>query len=193
MPNASIINFVPGLNIANGLIQPICHPMSSCISDLSIYAASTVDVVADVTGYFRKPGPAYPRTTFKIVSLPAADSYTTLATLTFTPVATGTVYLRSRGYCNMFQYVSDDNDVWISAGTSTAEAFDDSVDSSDIHGWGVMSFPVTGSGLFQMMWTSERAFSVTKGVSTTVYLYARHYSGGTGTNCSGSFSIDQRF
>ena len=25
MPNASIVNFVPGLNIANGLIQPICE------------------------------------------------------------------------------------------------------------------------------------------------------------------------
>jgi len=55
MPNASIINFVPGLNIANGLIQPICNAgMTTCNFDLSIYAASDVNVVADVTGYFRR-------------------------------------------------------------------------------------------------------------------------------------------
>ena len=55
MPNASIINFVPGLNIANGLIQPICNPgTATCTFDLAIYAASTVNVVADVTGYFRR-------------------------------------------------------------------------------------------------------------------------------------------
>jgi len=56
MPNASIVNFVPGFNIANGLIQPICNPGAACAFDLSIYAASTVNVVADVTGYFTRIG-----------------------------------------------------------------------------------------------------------------------------------------
>ena len=55
MPNASIINFVPGVNIANGLIQPVCNPaVAMCNFDLTIYAASEVQVVADVTGYFRR-------------------------------------------------------------------------------------------------------------------------------------------
>ena len=55
MPNASIINFVPGFNIANGLIQPICNPANAtCTFDLSIYAASPVHVVADVLGYIRR-------------------------------------------------------------------------------------------------------------------------------------------
>ena len=56
MPNASIINFasVPGLNIANGLIQPICNPaVATCTSDLTVFAeGSDVHLVADVTGYF---------------------------------------------------------------------------------------------------------------------------------------------
>jgi hypothetical protein len=52
---ASIINYGPGLNIANGLIQPICNVAeATCLFDLSIYAASPVQVVADVTGYFRR-------------------------------------------------------------------------------------------------------------------------------------------
>jgi len=55
MPSASILNFGPGLNIANGLIQGICDAgTTTCNFDLSIYAASPVNVVADVTGYFRR-------------------------------------------------------------------------------------------------------------------------------------------
>ena len=55
MPNASIVNFVPGFNIANGLIQPICDAgVTTCTFDLTIFAASEVNVVADVTGYFQR-------------------------------------------------------------------------------------------------------------------------------------------
>jgi len=54
-PNASIVNFTPGVNIANGLIQPICNPANAtCTFDLSMFAASDVSVVADVLGYFRR-------------------------------------------------------------------------------------------------------------------------------------------
>jgi len=67
MPNASIINFVPGLNIANGLIQPICDAgTTTCTYDLAIYAASPVQVVADVIGYFRR----FPTEQFPAVPLP---------------------------------------------------------------------------------------------------------------------------
>ena len=54
-PDASIVNFGPGQNIANGLIQSVCNPaVTTCPFDLSIFAASPVNVVADVTGYFRR-------------------------------------------------------------------------------------------------------------------------------------------
>jgi len=74
MPNASIINFVPGLNIANGLIQPICNPgTATCTFDLTIYAASPVQVVADVTGYFRRfPTEQLPAAPLPSGSLPNA-------------------------------------------------------------------------------------------------------------------------
>ena len=74
MPLASIINFGPGLNIANGLIQPICNPAeATCLFDLSIYAASPVQVVADVTGYFRRfPTEQLPAAPLPSGSLPNA-------------------------------------------------------------------------------------------------------------------------
>lgn len=56
MPNASIINYanVGGLNIANGLVMPIC---SFCTHDLSLRAnVSATHVVIDVLGYFAAPG-----------------------------------------------------------------------------------------------------------------------------------------
>jgi hypothetical protein len=56
MPNASIINYanVGGLNIANGLVMPIC---SFCTHDLSLSAnVSATHVVIDVLGYFAAPG-----------------------------------------------------------------------------------------------------------------------------------------
>lgn len=61
VPNASIVNYalVPGLNIANGLVQPICNPaLSFCALDLTIRAdVSATHVVADVLGYFAPPSP----------------------------------------------------------------------------------------------------------------------------------------
>lgn len=56
MPTASIINYanVGGLNIANGLVQPIC---SFCTHDLTLRAnVSATHVVIDVLGYFAAPG-----------------------------------------------------------------------------------------------------------------------------------------
>ena len=56
MPTASIINYanVGGLNIANGLVQPICP---FCTHDLTVRAnVSATHVVIDVLGYFAAPG-----------------------------------------------------------------------------------------------------------------------------------------
>ena len=57
VPNASVINYanVTGLNIANGLVQPICA--SGCAHDLTLRAdVSATHVVIDVLGYFAPPG-----------------------------------------------------------------------------------------------------------------------------------------
>ena len=189
MPNASIVNFGPGLNIANGLIQPICNPaMTTCTFDLTIYAASPVQVVADVTGYFRYPrSPSY-RTTF-YGNIPAQGSpAVVLATLTYTPLSSGTVYARSRGYCNMGTGATG-NEIHISAGTSESEAFNPG--TNPVANWGVLRIAVGIPAA--MMWSSDRAVSVTEGVPISINLYGRHLYGNWSDLCSGTFSIDKRF
>jgi hypothetical protein len=56
MPNASIVNYaaVGGLNIANGLVVPLCRAdVVTCTHDLTVRAdASAAHLVADVLGYF---------------------------------------------------------------------------------------------------------------------------------------------
>jgi hypothetical protein len=54
-PNASVLNYapVPGLNIANGVIVPLCSP-GPCALDLTVQAdVSATDLVADVLGFYR--------------------------------------------------------------------------------------------------------------------------------------------
>ena len=63
-PNASLINFVPGQALANGVVVPLCeettateNPGDNC--DASLYAmtaVSPVHLVVDVLGYFAPPG-----------------------------------------------------------------------------------------------------------------------------------------
>jgi hypothetical protein len=56
-PSASVLNYsnVPGLNIANGIVQPICGP--NCTHEFSLVpGVSATHVVIDVMGYFAPPG-----------------------------------------------------------------------------------------------------------------------------------------
>jgi hypothetical protein len=59
LPTASVLNYtsVPGLNIANGLAQPVCNASAaSCTSDVTVRAdVSGTHLVADVVGYFKAP------------------------------------------------------------------------------------------------------------------------------------------
>jgi hypothetical protein len=60
-PNASILNYaqVPGLNLANGLVVPLCDEEAAdpCVGqDLSVKAdVSATQVLIDVLGYFHEP------------------------------------------------------------------------------------------------------------------------------------------
>ena len=59
VPGASVLNYAPvsGLNIANGIVVPICDGVG-CPLDLTIQAdVSGTTVVADVFGYFAAPSP----------------------------------------------------------------------------------------------------------------------------------------
>jgi hypothetical protein len=58
VPNASIINYasLPGLNIANGLAQPVCNAaVTVCTFDLIVQAdVSAAHLVVDVVGFYRR-------------------------------------------------------------------------------------------------------------------------------------------
>jgi hypothetical protein len=58
VPNASVINYsnVSGLNIANGLAQPVCNPATApCAFDLMVRAdVAAAHLVVDVVGYYRR-------------------------------------------------------------------------------------------------------------------------------------------
>ena len=54
-PNASTVNWTSvGAQIANAVIVPLCTGVG-CTADFSVYAASSTDVIVDVTGYFAAP------------------------------------------------------------------------------------------------------------------------------------------
>jgi hypothetical protein len=57
-PNASIVNYasLPGLNIANGVVQPVCDAAATtCTFDLIVQAdVAASHLIIDVLGYFRK-------------------------------------------------------------------------------------------------------------------------------------------
>ncbi len=57
IPTASVLNYASanGLNIANGLVIPVCNPnTATCTSDLSLQAdQATTQLVIDVVGYFK--------------------------------------------------------------------------------------------------------------------------------------------
>jgi len=58
VPNASVINYsnVPGLNIANGIAQPVCNDgTTTCNADLTVQAdVAASHLVVDVVGYYRR-------------------------------------------------------------------------------------------------------------------------------------------
>jgi Glycosyl hydrolases family 39 len=55
IPTASVLNYAPGTNIANGIILPVCDRFTtSCSKDLNIQVnQSSTQLVVDVVGYFK--------------------------------------------------------------------------------------------------------------------------------------------
>jgi len=55
--SSSVINWTPGVNIANGLPVTLCDPnTATCTADIDVQAnINSVNVVADVQGYFAAP------------------------------------------------------------------------------------------------------------------------------------------
>lgn len=57
IPTASVLNYAnaSGLNIANGIVLPVCDPSTAtCTKDLNVQAnQSSIQLVVDVVGYFK--------------------------------------------------------------------------------------------------------------------------------------------
>ena len=118
-PLASVLNYmaVPGLNLANGVIVPICNPaVSVCTFDISMLAdGAPAQVVADVLGYFRAVDTITMRstnaTTFPAITLPTAGVTTDFfEAVNFTPtrnvscMVTAQLELEVNGDTNSFMF-----------------------------------------------------------------------------------------
>jgi len=58
LPNASIVNFTPGVTIANAATVKICRDAwdaGLCDYDFSVFASAATDVIVDVMGYYEGP------------------------------------------------------------------------------------------------------------------------------------------
>lgn len=77
LPLASFINYssTAGTNLANGLAVAMCDPATAtCTNDVTIKAnVSGVHLVADVQGYFAKPGPTPPSCLIQTASVAVAN------------------------------------------------------------------------------------------------------------------------
>jgi len=111
---------------------------------------------------------------------------TSLTSLTFTPPQSGTVIARGRGYCNIITGTLKES-VIISIDT-TVNAF-----AGAQANWGIAAqSPTSGSAQsIPTSWYSERTFSVSSGVPTTLYLASTNGSGTTAIHgCVGTFTAE---
>lgn len=127
------------------------------------------------------------RTTFGIVSVPTSSSTfataTTLASLTFTAPATGTILVTGRGYCNMTTSTGSTSaaNIGTTVAGETTPFFPD---------WSLTQIP--GMSSFYLPFTTERALAVTAGTPYTVSLQAYQPVGVlTVLECNGSYTARQ--
>jgi hypothetical protein len=199
-PLASVLNYsqVPGLNIANGIAQPICNfATSTCSADLMVLVeGSGTDLVIDVVGYFEKFDRAQVKSfivtsqtgaTTAILAAPGCTNYDGGAVTVDAPVA-GTVVVRSNVSLaiNHTLGVQDVDNVFV-ATTNT--------DCSTPGGPGyAASANVTSqlpTGLYQPQVNIFRTFSVPPG-STTFFLNGQKVAG-AGIHDFGSAGLEATF
>lgn len=137
VPNASIINYSPVQNIANGVVVQICDPaVSACGKDISVIAdVNGTQLVADVLGFFQNFKPdTFRRNTNTFVTIPGiAGPPVVMTTVSFIPNFTGNALARARGYCNM-DGAAAVHRINIAIGTTATDAFGASVSE-----WGVLA------------------------------------------------------
>jgi hypothetical protein len=134
------------------------------------------------------------RAFFKFAPIPpAGQPAVTLATLTMVAPVSGTALVHARGYCNLVPNGTSNNQMTLTIGQSVADAFDSSPDPAipGVSEWGLVIVPPAAAmGLYQPMWSAERALEVVGGNTYTVSLFGRHDSGSVINDCSGTMTIE---
>ncbi|MFO0588175.1 MAG: hypothetical protein U0441_11575 [Polyangiaceae bacterium] len=147
---------------------------------------------AGAAGAAGPAGPAGPtlqkRTTFLFGSVPASGGGNgQLSSLTFTPPTTGTAIVTAYGWCNVTApTTATTTEINIGIGNSLANALTGSVAE-----WGVIRYTgVLPAGTLGAAFYAQTAIAVTANVAATAVLGARHASGASVDNCSGSFMVE---
>lgn len=198
LPNASVLNYsnVSGLNIANGIAQPVCNPAAAtCTKDLTVLAdVSGADLVIDVVGYFNKIDKTQIRTFTQSkatgfsgnVGIAATCTNFAQANITITAPTAGTVIVRANVGITLGHTTGSQNDLYANiASTAT--------DCGQAYGyrnyWVQTASEPTGT--YYHMLPLTNIFTVSAG-SNTFYVNASHTQG-TGTHSFQFAGVDATF
>jgi hypothetical protein len=182
VPNASIINYasLPGLNIANGLAQPVCNfEITACTFDLTVQAdVSASHLVVDVVGFYRRVDASLLKS-FSVVGLGVQGTANPMHLcentgglfVTITAPAAGTVVLNATTTVEISHVTTFLSEVDFFFATSPT-ACTTSV--------ALLSLPPTApSGVYYFPAAASHRFSVAAGSTTTFYLGIAIFGGGT--------------
>jgi len=118
---------------------------------------------------------------------PLGQPTVTLQSISLTPPDSGYVLLRGRGFCNLAPVQGSSNIVLTTIGTQPATAFSE----TEVSEWGIASLvPDAPMGTHQISWTTERLVWVVVGNPYAFVLAAKHESGNTTSDCSGSLTAE---
>jgi hypothetical protein len=127
VPTASVLNYAAvGLNIANGLVVPLCNPAAAtCTRDLSVRAdVSASQLVADVVGYFveehrsRVEGAAASSGGSPV---PVTCANTGGVSVTIQATDFGRIVVRGMANVEMLHFTGVDDEVTAAVGTTTTD------------------------------------------------------------------------
>jgi hypothetical protein len=134
VPTASIINYTlfPGLNLANGLVQPLCAAGAAlCDRDIHVQAdVSATHVVADVLGYFSQFPKASVRSFTIHVTAPAGSgtlpggggcSNAGGTSITLTAPVAGRVVVRGKASLRIQHVTGSSDEIWTAVGDSPTD------------------------------------------------------------------------
>jgi hypothetical protein len=186
VPLASVINYanVPGLNIANGVTQPVCNAATTtCTFDLIVQAdAGQSHLIIDVVGYYNKvdKAPVKSVTVFDVGSQQAVGTtcgnFGGLSATITAPVAGKIV---ASANATMF--------LTINGGNAEVDFFWGATATACTTGTTFVFLPgALPAGSYFLPVTSGQTFNVAAGSTTSIFFNSRGSYGGTSTGSTSS-------